>query len=55
MERAALIKFGKYEHISALRDQGEIYMNTLPYFREIEDNDLRGDPYDREKIGHPPF
>ncbi len=46
MERAALIKFGKYEHVSSLRNQGDIYMNTLPYFRKIEDNDLRGDPFD---------
>ncbi len=46
MESAALIKFGSYENICSLRDKGEIYMNTLPYFREIEDNELRGDPFD---------
>jgi len=46
MERAALIKFGSYKNISSLRDQGVVYMNTLPYFRNIEDNDLRGDPFD---------
>lgn len=43
METAALIKFGSYEHLCSLRDSGEIYMNTLPYFRSIEDNELRGD------------
>ena len=46
MERSALIKFGEYEHLCSLRDKGEIYMNTLPYFREIEDGELRGDPFD---------
>ena len=46
MESAALIKLGNYENISSLRDKGEIHMNTLPYFREIEDDELRGDPFD---------
>jgi hypothetical protein len=46
MESAALIKFGSYENMCSLRDKGEIYMNTLPYFRQIEDDGLRGDPFD---------
>jgi len=46
MEIATLIKFGSYENICLLRDEGEIYMNTLPYFRGIEDDGLRGDQFD---------
>lgn len=46
METAALIKFGQYDHLCSLRDKGEMYMNTLPYFRKIEDDELRGDPFD---------
>lgn len=46
MESAAFIKFGSYDNMCSLRDRGEIYMNTLPYFRQIEDDELRGDPFD---------
>jgi hypothetical protein len=46
MERAALVKFGNLEHLESLQTNGEVYMNTLPYFRKIEDDDLRGDPFD---------
>lgn len=45
-ERAALVKFGKYEHVLLLRDEGLLYMNNVPYFRKIEDEELRGDRND---------
>ncbi len=41
-----LIKFGKLEHLQQLRDDGLLYLNNLPYFWNIEDEELRGDPYD---------
>jgi hypothetical protein len=41
-----LIKFGKIEHLKQLRDEGLLYLNTLPYFWKIEDEELRGDPFD---------
>ena len=46
VEKATLLKFGHYEHICQLRDQGLLYMNTFPYFRQIEDKELRGDKYE---------
>ena len=41
-----LIKFGKLEHLLQLRDEGLLYLNNLPYFWNIEDEELRGDPFD---------
>ena len=41
-----LIKFGKLEHLQQLRDDGLLYLNNLPYFWNIEDEELRGDPFD---------
>jgi len=41
-----LIKFGKLEHLQQLQNEGLLYMNNLPYFWEIEDEELRGDPLD---------
>jgi len=41
-----LIKFGKLEHLQQLQDEGLLYMNNLPYFWNIEDEELRGDPLD---------
>jgi len=46
IEKATLVKFGQYEHICQLRDQGLLYMNTLLYFRQIEDEELRGDKFE---------
>jgi hypothetical protein len=46
VEKATLIKFGQYEHIYQLRDEGLLYMNNLPYFWQIEDERLRGDEFD---------
>jgi len=41
-----LIKFGKLEHLQQLQDKGLLYLNNLPYFWKIEDEELRGDPCD---------
>ena len=45
-EPGTLIKFGQQEHLLRLRDEGLLYMNNLPYFWEIEGDELRGDPFD---------
>ena len=45
-EKATLVKFGHYEHICQLRDQGLLYMNNLPYFWNIEGDELRRDELD---------
>lgn len=41
-----LIKFGKLEHLDQLRNEGLLYLNNLSYFWKIEDDELRGDPFD---------
>lgn len=41
-----LIKFGNLEHLQQLQDEGILYLNNLPYFWNIEDEELRGDPFD---------
>lgn len=41
-----LIKFGDLEHLQQFRDEGLLYLNNLPYFWNIEDEELRGDPFD---------
>ena len=41
-----LIKFGKLDHLKQLQDKGLLFMNILPYFWKIEDEELRGDPFD---------
>lgn len=42
---AGLLKFGKKEHMEALFNDGEIYLNTFDYFRKIDISpDGRGDP-----------
>ena len=46
VENATLVKFGQYEHICQLRDEGLLYMNNLPHFWQIEDGELRGDKFD---------
>ncbi|MFC1934776.1 hypothetical protein ACFLXZ_00470 [Chloroflexota bacterium] len=46
VEKATLVKFSQYEHICQLRDEGILYMNNLPYFWQIEDEELRGDKLD---------
>ena len=44
-EPGTLIKFGQPEHLLQLQNEGLLYMNQLPYFWEVEDED-RGDPFD---------
>lgn len=41
-----LIKFGREADLLQLRDEGLLYMNNLPYFWWIEDEELRGDCFD---------
>lgn len=40
------LKFGSEENILDLFENGTIYMNTIEYFRKIEDGELRGDSYE---------
>ena len=42
----AFLKFGSYENILDLFENGTIYMNPVEYFRRVEDNGLRGDKYE---------
>ncbi len=44
--RDYLVKFGQYEHLRLLREEGLLYMNNLPYFWNLEGDDNRGDPFD---------
>ena len=39
----ALFKFGKSERIQRLYNEGELYLNTVYYFKNLEDKNLRGD------------
>ena len=45
-EPGTLIKIGRKEHIECLYDDGFLYMNDLPYFWKVEDEEVRGDPHD---------
>ena len=40
------LKFGSEENILDLFENGTIYMNTIEYFRKVEDGELRGDKYE---------
>ena len=40
------LKFGQEEHIKDLYYNGTIFMNSIQYFRKIEDGELRGDRYE---------
>jgi hypothetical protein len=40
------LKFGSLENITDLYNNGTIYLNTIEYFRNLEDNKLRGDRYE---------
>jgi hypothetical protein len=42
----ALFKFGKREHIDQFVHEGHIYMNSLNYFRTLEDDMLRADKHE---------
>jgi len=43
---AMFLKFGNEKNITDLFDNGTIYLNTLQYFRTVEDSELRGDRYE---------
>jgi hypothetical protein len=45
-EPGTLIKFGQEKHLLQLQNEGLLYMNNLPYFWKMEDDELRGDPCD---------
>lgn len=46
-----LIKVGKREHIESLSTKGIVFMNSINFFREMEDNEHRKDIYEGiEKI-----
>ena len=45
-EFGTLVKFGNQEHLQQFQDEGLLYLNNLPYFWNIEDEELRGDPFD---------
>lgn len=45
-EPGTLIKFGKQENLLRLQSEGALYLNTPEYFWQIEDEELRGDPFD---------
>ena len=42
----ALLKFGNKDNLSDLLENGTIHMNSIQYFRNIEDSNLRGDAYE---------
>lgn len=46
---STLIKFGNKEHIERLRYDGELYLNNLPYFWNIEGDEVRQDLNDSLK------
>jgi hypothetical protein len=49
------LKFGSQHDINDLYENGTIYMNTVQYFRDREDAELRGDKYEgvSELINYP--
>ena len=40
------LKLGSEKNILDLFENGTIYMNTIEYFRKVEDEELRGDKYE---------
>lgn len=40
------LKFGQESHIKDMYENGTIYMNSIQFFRTIEDCELRGDMYE---------
>lgn len=46
-----LVRFGKFEHIKALQDNGTIYVNPISYFKTLDnDNCVRAD--ENENLTH---
>ena len=42
----SFVKFGQFEHIEKFQEQGKIYMNTVKYFKDLEDDCQRKDKYE---------
>lgn len=40
------LKIGSHENITDLYENGTIYINTIEYFKKVEDVELRGDKYE---------
>lgn len=38
-----LLKFGQFEHMKSLLEKGQVYMNTVDYFKDLEDDENRAD------------
>ncbi len=45
-----LFKFGEYEYMKKLYEEGELFFNTIYYFKKLEDENLRGDK--NENLSH---
>lgn len=45
--------FSRREHLENLLNEGECYFNCLSYFRDYEDNQVRGDKYEGTKVYRP--
>lgn len=52
----SFLKFGSEENLNDLLRNGNIFMNSIQYFRQIEDKELRGDSYEGASriINYPP-
>lgn len=48
----ALLKFGKLEHLEALRDKGHLHCKPLNYFADLEDECHRGDVLEKVSYLH---
>lgn len=48
----ALLKFGKLEHLEALRDRGHLHCKPLNYFADLNDECYRGDPLEKVSYLH---
>ncbi|MCX2492990.1 hypothetical protein OQX63_05870 [Pedobacter sp. PF22-3] len=48
----ALLKFGKLEHLEALRHRGHLHCKPLNYFADLKDECHRGDPLEKVNYMH---
>lgn len=42
----SFVKFGQFDHIKTFQEKGKIYMNTVKYFKKLEDDCQRKDKYE---------
>ena len=57
MERSTvglLLKFGRREHVERMLFEGELYCQTLEYFRTLERDGNRGDPLEGTEYAYQP-